>query len=680
MSLYIGNSKLMNFTTAVGNSGVIGSVIDSKATTNLYFDIMADEAFQFEENDFTMLENWQTKNAEHGTVKAKTLDIINANGKTMYIKVAVCRINRGTADSSDYINRVYAVYATYNENNIPDAYNIYKVYSSFNPYAAYGDVEADFWYEAEDNFILSINLTSYDVDFLRLYEKQYPNLVISVFLIKEDLPYIDDTTQETRYITTIYVRNISKNIHASNELSNYSFNEDNTAAIELFGANSAGISPGDDTNSEYIEYQYVLGRITTEIRIGYYNIINNNRALTKTNYFLTNVLTSNPSGNYTPVLPGSGEGSTSGGNIPNQNSYPNGRGGDGTKDFGGDNEDIPTVPTTGALSSGFINAYLCDAVSLQGLKTFLFSDTSNKAREGLKRVYNNPIDAISGLSVLPISNSDIETTVANIYIGTYDTGVQSNKINNDFIQIDFGSLDFTKGPYETYLDYQSNIYIYLPYSGTYQLRPQDVFHTSLRLIAHINVLNGDVLYFIYGKNGNTENAKEYIIANYSGNCAYEIPISSRDIGQAMSGAVQAATSVTGLIPNTLNAVSSLSGKGDNISNVAGNFGNIASAIFGVANGFAKASNPQVSLTGGVSSSKIMESRTPKIIFQVPKILSVEGIQNKKGSLSYYEKSIEEVKKEKGKYVEYAYINIDIPEATEQEKALIDDYLRSGVLL
>ena len=148
----------------------------------------------------------------------------------------------------------------------------------------------------------------------------------------------------------------------------------------------------------------------------------------------------------------------------------------------------------------------------------------------------------------------------------------------------------------------------------------------------------------------------------------------------MSGAVQAATSVTGLIPNTLSTISSLSGKGDNISNVAGNFGNIASAIFGVANGFAQASNPQVSLTGGVSSSKIMESRTPKIILQVPKILSVEGIQNKKGSLSYYEKSIEDVKKEKGKYVEYAYINIDIPEATEQEKALIDDYLRSGVIL
>lgn len=680
MSLYLGNCKLMSFTTAIEDSSKIGSVIDGKATTNLYFDIMADEAFTFEENDFTMSGNWSNKNAEHGTVKAKTLDVINANGKTMYIKVAVCRINEGAASSTDYIRRAYVVYATYNENNIPDAYNMYKVYSSLNPYGVYNDSEADFWYEAEDNFVLSINLTSYDVNFTRLYEKQYPNLVISVFLIKEDLAYIDRTTQETRYITTIYLRNISKNIHASNELSNYSFNEDDTAAIELFGANSAGLLAGESLINTYTKYQYVLDKITSEIRVGYYHIESNNRSDVKTNYFLSNVLTSNPSGNYTPVLPGSGEGSTSGGNIPNQNSYPNGRGGDGTKDFGGDEEDIPIVPTTGAVSSGFINAYLCDAVNLQGLKTFLFSDTSNKAREGLKRVYNNPIDAISGLSVLPISNSDVETTVANIYIGTYDTGVQSNKINNDFIQIDFGSLDFTKGPYETYLDYQSNIYIYLPYSGTYQLRPQDVFHTSLRLIAHINVLNGDVLYFIYGKNGNTENAKEYIIANYSGNCAYEIPISSRNIGQAMSGAVQAATSVTGLIPNTLNTISSLSGKGDSISNVAGNFGNIASAIFGVANGFAQASNPQVSLTGGVSSSKIMEPRTPKLIFQVPKILSVEGIQNKKGSLSYYEKSIEDVKKEKGKYVEYAYINIDIPEATEQEKALIDEYLRSGVIL
>lgn len=678
MSLYLGNSKLMNFTTVVGNNFTIGSVVDSKATTNLAVDIMADPAFTFEPNDYTESIDYGNKTGNFGSVKSKILDVINANGKTMYIKCSVTRVNKGLPNTNDTVNRPYVIYATYNENNEPTVYDIYKfVQENYNVYT---DSDAEFWYKIDDNFALSCDTTSFDKDFRKVYERDYPNLVIYSFFIKEDFPYIDEETQETKYMTTLYLRNIIKNFHASNELSNYSFSADGTEA-ELFGANSSGISPGDEKINTYIKYQYVLGYITTEFRIGYYTMIGNEtRAQVKTKFFLDNVLTSNPSGNYTPVLPGSGEGSTSGGNIPNQNSYPNGRGGDGTKDFGGDEEDIPTVPTTGALSSGFINAYLCDAVSLQGLKTFLFSDTSNKAREGLKRVYNNPIDAISGLSVLPISNSDIETTVANIYIGTYDTGVQSNKINNDFIQIDFGSLDFTKGPYETYLDYQSNIYIYLPYSGTYQLRPQDVFHTSLRLIAHINVLNGDVLYFIYGKNGNTENAKEYIIANYSGNCAYEIPISSRNIGQAMSGAVQAATSA-GSIPTNL-SINKIQDKWakEPLYNISGNFGNIVSAIFGVANGFAQASNPQVSLTGGISSSKIMESRTPKIILQVPKILSVEGIQNKKGSLSYYEKSIEEVKKEKGKYVEYAYINVDIPEATEQEKALIGDYLRSGVLL
>ena len=677
MSLYIGNSKLMNFTTAVGNIGVIGSVIDSKATTNLAVDIMADPAFTFEINDYTEESDYGSKTGQFGSVKSKILDVINANGKTMYIKCSVTRVNKGLPNTTDKINRPYVIYATYNENNEPTVYDIYKAGEN---YRVYNDSNVEFWYKIDDNFILSYLTTSYDRDFSKVYERDYSNLVIYSFFIKEDFPYIDNTTQEIEYNTTLYLRNIIKNFCASNELSNYSFSADDTEA-ELFGANSSGISPGDDKNNTYIQYQYVLGTITTEFRIGYYTMIGNEtRAQVKTKNFLDNVLTSNPSGNYTPVLPGSGEGSTSGGNIPNQNSYPNGRGGDGTKDFGGDEEDIPTVPTTGAVSSGFINAYLCDAVNLQGLKTFLFSDTSEKAREGLKRVYNNPIDAIGGLSVLPISNSDIETTVANIYIGTYDTGVQSNKINNDFIQIDFGSLDFTKGPYETYLDYQSNIYIYLPYSGTYQLRPQDVFHTSLRLIANINVLNGDVLYFIYGKNGNTENAKEYIIANYSGNCAYEIPISSRNIGQAMSGAVQAATSAASIPSNlSINKIQDKWAKEPQY-NISGNLGNIASAIFGVANGFAQASNPQVSLTGGVSSSKIMESRTPKIILQVPKILSVEGIQNKKGSLSYYEKSIEDVKKEKGKYVEYAYINIDIPEATEQEKALIHDYLISGVIL
>lgn len=677
MSLYLGNSKLMNFTTAVSNSGVIGSVIDSKATTNLVVDIMADPAFTFEPNDYTEDLDWGNKTGKFGSVKSKILDVINANGKTMYIKCSVTRVNKGLPNTNDTVYRPYVIYATYNENNEPTVYDIYNANHNYN---VYNDSDVEFWYKIDDNFILSTDTTSYDKDFRKTYERDYTNLVIYSFIIKEDLPYIDDTTQETMYITTLYLRNIIKNFHASNELSNYSFSEDGTEA-ELFGANSAGISPGDDKNNTYIEYQYVLGRITTEFRIGYYYLGDEGiRSNYKSNYFLTNVLTSNPSGNYTPVLPGSGSGSTSGGNIPNQNSYPNGRGGDGTKDFGGDNENIPTVPTTGAVSSGFINAYLCDAVNLQNFKTFLFTDTSKQMWEGLGRMFNNPMDAISGLSVIPISNNEIEKTVSNIFIGTYDTGVQAQKISNDFIEIDFGSIDCTKGPYETYLDYQSNIYIYLPFSGTYQLRPQDVFHTSIRLVAHLNILNGDIIYFIYAKNGNTENAKEYILANYSGNCKYDIPLSSRNIGQAMSGAVQASTSITNLVPGLTQGFKNLSKNVNDVSDIAGNFGNIASAVLGVANGFAQAKNPQVSLTGGIGNSKIMEPRTPKLIFQVPKILSVEGIQNKKGSLSYYEKSIEEVKKEKGKYVEYAYINIDIPEATEQEKALIDEYLKSGVIL
>ena len=179
MSLYIGNSKLMNFTMAIEDTSKIGSVVDSKATTNLIFDIMADPSFTFESNDFTMADNYDVKTGTHGTVKSKILDVINANGRTMYIKCSVCRINEGAADNTDYVRRDYVVYATYNENNEP---NVYDIYCSGRLYLSYNNADTEFWYNNEDNFILSYGITSYDVNFTRIYEKQYPNLVISIFL------------------------------------------------------------------------------------------------------------------------------------------------------------------------------------------------------------------------------------------------------------------------------------------------------------------------------------------------------------------------------------------------------------------------------------------------------------------------------------------------------------------
>ena len=141
MSLYIGNSKLMNFTMAIEDTSKIGSVVDSKATTNLTFDIMADPAFTFESNDFTMSGEQFNKTGVHGSVKSKILDVINANGRTMYIKCSVCRINEGTADSTDYIRREYVVYVTYNENHEPTVYDIAKAGSA---YRAYGNSDSDF--------------------------------------------------------------------------------------------------------------------------------------------------------------------------------------------------------------------------------------------------------------------------------------------------------------------------------------------------------------------------------------------------------------------------------------------------------------------------------------------------------------------------------------------------------
>ena len=168
MSLYIGNSKLMNFTTAVGNSGVIGSVIDSKATTNLVVDIMADPAFTFEPNDYTEDINYGSKTGPFGSVKSKILDVINANGKTMYIKCSVTRVNNGLPNTNDKVNRPYVIYATYNENNEP---TVYDIYNATRTYKVYNDSDVEFWYKIDDNFLLSTDTTSYDKDFRKEYER-----------------------------------------------------------------------------------------------------------------------------------------------------------------------------------------------------------------------------------------------------------------------------------------------------------------------------------------------------------------------------------------------------------------------------------------------------------------------------------------------------------------------------
>ena len=211
----------------------------------------------------------------------------------------------------------------------------------------------------------------------------------------------------------------------------------------------------------------------------------------------------------------------------------------------------PDESQASAVGSGFINCYMIDTANLQKVGQCLYGSTLLGLLQSLSI---NPLDFIISLMVFP-TNPDVGSS-ENIKLGGWLAAAAGgaalgfdatgNRLASEFKVVDFGTLQIPEN-WGSFLDYESQIELYLPFIGTVSIDVSECMGGSINVQYTIdfftgmcvaNVLcskpafvlpNGDVI-----QNVEAQHA-------YQGNCAIQIPLSAINYGNMVGSLINACT-------------------------------------------------------------------------------------------------------------------------------------------
>lgn len=340
--------------------------------------------------------------------------------------------------------------------------------------------------------------------------------------------------------------------------------------------------------------------------------------------------------------------------------------GDGSFDYTGDEIGIPDLPAVSVTDSGFVTLYAPTTAQLNSLASFMWSDAFSL--DSFKKLFNNPMDCILGLSIIPVNvptGGAQEITVGNI-IST----VSCNVVTSQFIAVDCGTLTisptkFTGG----YLDYSpyTKAYIYLPFIGIQQLNIDDIMNSTLHVVYHVDILTGALVCYVQATNRTTGGVSQpdAVLYTYMGQCAESVPLSSTDFSSTMSSILSTAGAAAGLVATVA---------------TGGAAAPVAAAATGLAASTANTAmnmKPNISRSGAMGGSAgMMNIKFPFVIFDCPhtaipiKQYEFTGFPSNK---------IVKLSSLSGFNVIQA-INLSVAGATDQECDLIKSILTQGVII
>lgn len=256
-------------------------------------------------------------------------------------------------------------------------------------------------------------------------------------------------------------------------------------------------------------------------------------------------------------------------------------------------------------------------------------------------VNNNPIENIISCKSIPI-NAD--GTNQEIILGNVTTGVNGEKINNNFAKQTIGSIAINEH-YHNFLDYApyTNVILYLPYIGFKELDTTLVMNKTLQVIYTVDAITGGCLAQVY-----VNNVRLY---EFTGNVGIDIPITASNRAQVEAGYIQA-------------------GVGATMSAVGGNVG---SAVTSLLNG--ATSQYHYSSTGNPSPMCVASTnRTCYVILDRPNYQNLKAFNHTRGRKCYLSKTISTLH---GFTICDSNIDLSGINATQSELEELKEILSSG---
>lgn len=320
-------------------------------------------------------------------------------------------------------------------------------------------------------------------------------------------------------------------------------------------------------------------------------------------------------------------------------------GGSGNFDGTGDDVGVPSLPTLSAVETGFITLYNPSLSQLRTLASYMWG--SNFDLDMFKKLFADPMDAIIGLSIVPVAvpNGGNQT----LTIGNISTGITLTKAGTQYVEVDCGSLNVNEY-WGAYLDYDpyTKAEIYLPYIGTHPIAVDDIMGKTVQVVYHVDILSGACTAFV--KCGGS------VLYTFIGQCSSSIPITGADWTNVINGVLSIAGAVGTMVAT----------------------GGMAApmAVSTIASTAVNGMKPSVEKSGSMSGTGgMMSIQTPYLILTRPR----QALPHKQNEYTGYPSFITENLIELTGYTEIESIHLDGVPGTDVELAEIETLLKGGVI-
>ena len=256
-------------------------------------------------------------------------------------------------------------------------------------------------------------------------------------------------------------------------------------------------------------------------------------------------------------------------------------------------------------------------------------------------INSNPIENIISCKAIPYT---ISGTTQEITLGNVKTGVNGEKINQNFSKQTIGSVAIAEH-YNNFLDYApyTNVIIYLPYIGFKELDTSLVMGKTLRIEYTLDVITGGCLAQIY--------VGKIRLYEFTGNIGVDISITASNRAQVESAYINAGVGVVS-------------------SAMSGNVTGAVNSIIGAAT-----SQYHYSGTGNPSPSCVASTnRTCYVVIDRPQYQPLKAFNHTRGRMCCLSKTIGSLK---GYTVCDSNLDISGISATDEEKDEIVNILSTG---
>ena len=352
----------------------------------------------------------------------------------------------------------------------------------------------------------------------------------------------------------------------------------------------------------------------------------------------------------------------------------------GTFDNSSDAIAIPTNPTIGVSSVGFINVYRTSANGLQGLGAELFPPLSYTPPTALDPNASTTEALIQGFDAFVTFLANVPSFFDQFMAGTYinyiidchvipvDPGAGTNesiKVGNKTVNISAGRIytdyvDFSCGSiaigeyYTNFADYTgTSAKIYLPFVGFVPCRPEWFQNATLSVDYKFNVIDGSFACYVRAGGSHVGAGSSTIVGQYSGNACIHLPITGVTYSNMVSGLVGSAGGM-------------VSGAGSgNIASVATSAINAASVHGDIA---------QSNSYNG--SAAFLGCRYPFLLIERPVSSYAKNYQHEVGIPANLYGKLGDV----SGFVRMDNVHLDGIPCTDEERAYIAEALRKGVIV